>query len=62
MTRFLLLTLLLFGGSAADAQSVLSGTVVDAKSRPVPRANVYLDNTLDGGTSDSSGHFKFSTG
>jgi hypothetical protein len=62
MIRFLLVILLLFGFSAADAQAILSGTVLDAKNRPVPRANVYLDNTLDGGTSDSTGHFKFSTG
>lgn len=39
----------------------ISGTVTDAKGKPVPGASVYLDNTLDGGTTDSAGHFHFST-
>jgi outer membrane receptor for ferrienterochelin and colicin len=39
----------------------ISGTVTDAKNHPVSGASVYLDNTLDGGTTDSAGHFQFST-
>lgn len=61
MSRLLLVTLLLFGTRAAKAQSILSGTVLDAKNKPVSRASVYLDNTLDGGASDSAGRFRFST-
>lgn len=45
----------------ALAQSTISGKVTDDKGKPVPGASVYLDNTLDGSTSDSVGNFKFST-
>lgn len=34
---------------------------MDDKNKPVAGANVYLDNTLDGGTSDSLGIFRFTT-
>ncbi len=39
----------------------ISGKVADSKGKPVAGASVYLDNTLDGGTSDSAGHFQFTT-
>jgi hypothetical protein len=60
--RILFFVPLLFMASLAMAQSYkISGTVVDAKDKPVRGANVYLDNTLDGGTTDSLGIFKFTT-
>ncbi|WP_083326283.1 carboxypeptidase-like regulatory domain-containing protein [Hymenobacter coccineus] len=40
----------------------LSGTVRDAASQPLPGANVFLKTTFDGATTDSLGHFRFSTG
>lgn len=43
------------------AQAIISGKITDEKGKPVPGASVYLDNTLDGGTSDSSGSFRFPT-
>lgn len=53
---------LLFVTSGLQAQNYnISGVVIDAKDKPVKDASVYLDNTLDGGTTDSSGHFHFST-
>ena len=55
-TLFLLLT-----PATLKAQSAISGLITDGKGRPVPAVNVYLDNTLDGGTTDSVGHFKFTT-
>ncbi len=56
ISSFLMLTAL-----AANAQYKISGTVIDDKNRPVKGANVYLDNTLDGGTTDSLGIFRFTT-
>ncbi len=47
--------------SAAQAQYNISGTVIDDKNKPVRGASVYLDNTLDGGTTDSIGVFRFTT-
>lgn len=45
----------------ASAQHKISGTVVNEKDRPIRGASVYLDNTLDGGTTDSTGVFIFTT-
>jgi len=59
-TIFSILFTALFAFSA-QAQHKISGTVVDNKERPVRGANVYLDNTLDGGTTDSLGVFRFTT-
>lgn len=61
MKHYLLLSFLLLTGFIGRAQSVISGTVTDDKGKPVLGASVYLDNTLDGGTSDSSGNFHFTT-
>jgi hypothetical protein len=45
----------------AHAQAVISGHILDDKGKPVRGASVYLDNTIDGSTSDSSGAFSFTT-
>ena len=45
----------------AGAQHKISGTVVNEKDKPIKGVNVYLDNTLDGGTTDSMGIFRFTT-
>lgn len=45
----------------ALAQSTLSGKVTDEKGKPVRGASVYLDNTIDGATTDSTGLFSFTT-
>ncbi|WP_276132704.1 TonB-dependent receptor [Polluticoccus soli] len=47
--------------TATNAQSVISGRVVDQKNVPVRNASIYLDNTIDGATSDSTGAFSFTT-
>lgn len=59
--RLVAVLLLLLAGNAARAQSVLSGTVTDLQGKPLSGASVYLDNTIDGGTTDSTGAFRFST-
>ena len=58
---YILLPAFLFTGFAATAQYKISGTVIDNKNKPVRGANVYLDNTIDGGTTDSLGIFRFTT-
>ncbi|MES2701166.1 MAG: TonB-dependent receptor [Bacteroidota bacterium] len=55
---FIFLTLL---SISATAQHKISGTVIDNKSKPVRGASVYLENTIDGGTTDSMGIFRFTT-
>jgi len=55
-------TLLFFLSTAAIfSQNTISGIVVDQKNKPVAGANVYLDGTYDGGSSDEDGRFSFTT-
>ncbi|WP_026977796.1 TonB-dependent receptor [Flavobacterium tegetincola] len=57
LITFLLLTLtqILLG------QTVISGNVMDEKKQPIQGANVFLDGTYDGTSSDVNGNFKFLT-
>ena len=57
----LFLSVFLLSAFAATAQSKISGTVVNEKNKPIRGANVYLENTIDGGTTDSMGVFRFTT-
>jgi outer membrane cobalamin receptor len=43
------------------SQTQISGTVVDSKGNAVEGANVYLEGTYDGTTSDVNGFFSFQT-
>lgn len=45
----------------SQAQSIINGIVTDSKGVPIPEANVYLEGTYDGSTTDDSGAFTFST-
>jgi outer membrane cobalamin receptor len=44
-----------------NAQSIISGKVTDKKGLPILGANVYLEGTYDGTTSDMEGRFAFET-
>jgi len=44
-----------------QGQTTISGTVINAKKEPVIGANVYLEGTYDGGTTNENGGFLFST-
>ncbi len=52
---------LLAGSFAAFADTRISGKVLDNFEKPVKGASVYLDNTIDGATTDSLGEFSFAT-
>jgi outer membrane cobalamin receptor len=43
------------------SQTIISGTVLDEKKRPLQGANVFIDGTYDGCSTDAEGNFKFST-
>lgn len=45
----------------AFCQSVVSGTVTESNGTPILGANVYLDGTYDGASSDEAGNFSFET-
>ncbi|SEB81417.1 Outer membrane cobalamin receptor protein [Tenacibaculum sp. MAR_2009_124] len=55
-TAALILTTL-FGYS----QTVISGKVTDKKGEPIMGANIFLEGTYDGTSSDEEGNFSFST-
>ncbi len=57
----LLAILLLFTGVIAYSQTMVSGAVFNKNQEPVIGANVYLEGTYDGATSDERGNFEFST-
>jgi membrane-bound inhibitor of C-type lysozyme len=53
--------LFLFVTTLTFAQKTISGTVTDAKNKPLQGANIYLEGTYDGAISDANGKFSFET-
>ncbi len=60
-SKYLIIIMTLFFTSLAFAQTIISGNVVNHKHTPIYGANVYLEGTYDGATSDENGEFSFST-
>jgi CarboxypepD_reg-like domain len=46
---------------AGWSQTTLSGTITDDRGEPLPGANVFLEDTYDGATSDATGKYSFTT-
>ena len=61
MKNNILLILLLLTSGTLLAQQTISGTVTDAKNNPIEGANIYLEGTYDGASSDAQGKFTFET-
>ena len=59
--RLLFLLLILLSSYNSLAQTKINGIISDAKGNPIEGANVYLQGTYDGSTTDVSGLFQFST-
>jgi membrane-bound inhibitor of C-type lysozyme len=57
----LCLFLVAFLAVASYGQQTISGMVVDAKNKPIVGANVYIEGTYDGSSSDEQGNFSFTT-
>ncbi len=53
--------IVLFITTITYGQTIISGKVVDYKNQSVVGANIYLDGTYDGATSDENGKFSFKT-
>jgi outer membrane cobalamin receptor len=53
--------ILLFLTTLAYGQSTILGRVVDNKNQPIIGANVYLNGTYDGATTNENGKFLFTT-
>lgn len=48
-------------GFQSFAQTEISGKITDEKGVGIPGANIYLEGTYDGASSDENGNFKFNT-
>jgi hypothetical protein len=53
--------LFLFVTLISNAQQTISGKVLDEKNKPILGANLFIDGTYDGATSDENGNFIFTT-
>jgi len=61
-TNYLLIAILICVSSFSSiAQTTISGTVTEVNGTPILGANIYLDGTYDGSSSDIMGEFSFST-
>lgn len=60
MNRIFIFILLLIN-TAAMAQHTISGKIIDDKGKAVKGASIYLENTIDGVSTDSTGIFRFTT-
>ena len=61
MRSYSLTVLMLLFTTTLLAQTTVSGLVTDKRGNPVKDANVYLEGTYDGSTSDDNGKFSFDT-
>lgn len=60
MKSIFTLTILFFTASIFS-QTTLSGKVVDQKGNPIPVANIFIEGSYDGTSSDEKGDFTFTT-
>lgn len=56
-----LLIILLLISLSGFSQSIISGIVLDNKNKPIEGANIFIEGTYDGATSNEKGQFSFTT-
>ena len=61
MLKQLLLPISFLFSTLIFAQTAISGTVLDDKNTPIVGANVYLEGSYDGASTDENGNFSFET-
>lgn len=61
MRKPILTITFLFYSLVILAQTTVAGTVTDGKGNPIEGANIYLEGTYDGASSDEKGKFSFET-
>ena len=61
MLRTTLVFFFLLTTQFLSAQNHINGKVCDKKGNSIPGANVYINNTYDGASTNKNGEFKFST-
>jgi outer membrane cobalamin receptor len=61
MKQFLLFLIFLRLINLSFGQTTIMGKVTDQKKLPLSGANIFIQNSYDGATSDSTGNFRFKT-
>ena len=61
MKNFIFLAFIFVNFQLLSGQTLVSGIVTDTKNNPIVGANVYLEGTYDGASTDEVGHFSFET-
>lgn len=61
MNHLINVIILLLVSLGLKAQTMISGTVLDAKKQPVAGASLAIKGSYDGATADSAGRFRFKT-
>jgi hypothetical protein len=61
MNHLINVVILLLVSLGLKAQTMISGTVTDAKKQPVAGASLAIKGSYDGATADSAGRFRFKT-
>ncbi len=61
MFQIIALIVLTLTSILANAQTIVTGKIKDGKGKPIPGASIAIKDSYDGGTSDSSGNFRFRT-
>lgn len=59
--KTIFILLLLFASSTLFSQAILSGKIIDGKGNPIAGANVFIEGTYDGASTNERGDFTFST-
>ena len=59
--KTLFTTLILVISYLGFSQNTISGKVIDSKKKPITGANIFIEGTYDGATSDEKGNFSFET-
>jgi hypothetical protein len=59
--KSLLTLIILLLATAIYSQTTISGKTVDKKGKSIAGANIYIDGTYDGATTDENGQFSFTT-
>ncbi|TVZ51553.1 TonB-dependent receptor [Dokdonia sp. Hel_I_53] len=59
--KFSILTFLFFSLTTVVAQTEISGVVINKRGIPIVGANVFLEGTYDGASTNDNGYFSFTT-
>ena len=57
--KSIITVVILFFATSVFSQTIISGKIVDKKGKPIAGANIYIDGTYDGATTNENGQFSF---